>query len=55
MLNLKVAPKRNTFMPFGNGVHTCLGNELAKLEILVLMHHMTTKYRLVKCIRLLTQ
>ncbi|KAI3713682.1 hypothetical protein L1987_72268 [Smallanthus sonchifolius] len=41
----KVAPKPNTFMPFGNGVHSCPGNELAKLEILVLIHHMTTKYR----------
>ncbi|KEH20333.1 cytochrome P450 family ABA 8'-hydroxylase [Medicago truncatula] len=43
----EVAPKPNTFMPFGNGVHACPGNELAKLEILVLVHHLTTKYRLV--------
>ncbi|KAL8266866.1 hypothetical protein R6Q59_004210 [Mikania micrantha] len=41
----EVAPKPNTFMPFGNGVHSCPGNELAKLEILVIIHHMTTKYR----------
>nr|AMZ03394.1 cytochrome P450 CYP707A90 [Plectranthus barbatus] len=41
----EVAPKPNTFMPFGNGVHSCPGNELAKLEILVLLHHLTTKYR----------
>lgn len=41
----EVAPKPNTFMPFGNGTHSCPGNELAKLEILVLIHHMTTKYR----------
>ena len=41
----QVAPKPNTFMPFGNGVHSCPGNELAKLEILVLLHHLTTKYR----------
>ncbi|XP_076895225.1 abscisic acid 8'-hydroxylase CYP707A2-like [Bidens hawaiensis] len=41
----EMAPKPNTFMPFGNGVHSCPGNELAKLEILVLIHHMTTKYR----------
>ncbi|PWA45691.1 cytochrome P450 [Artemisia annua] len=40
-----VAPKPNTFMPFGNGTHSCPGNELAKLEILVLIHHLTTKYR----------
>ncbi|XP_072961887.1 abscisic acid 8'-hydroxylase 1-like [Typha angustifolia] len=41
----EVAPKPNTFMPFGNGTHSCPGNELAKLEILVLLHHLTTKYR----------
>nr|XP_043608026.1 abscisic acid 8'-hydroxylase CYP707A2-like [Erigeron canadensis] len=41
----EVAPKPNTFMPFGNGIHSCPGNELAKLEILVLIHHLTTKYR----------
>lgn len=34
-------------MPFGNGTHACPGNELAKLEMLVLLHHLTTKYRLV--------
>ncbi|MED6121705.1 hypothetical protein PIB30_032705 [Stylosanthes scabra] len=41
----EVAPKANTFMPFGNGIHACPGNELAKLEMLVLLHHLTTKYR----------
>ncbi|KAK4435597.1 Abscisic acid 8'-hydroxylase [Sesamum alatum] len=41
----EVSPKPNTFMPFGNGTHACPGNELAKLEILVLLHHLTTKYR----------
>ncbi|CAD5187715.1 unnamed protein product [Musa acuminata subsp. malaccensis] len=41
----EVAPKPNTFMPFGNGSHSCPGNELAKLEMLVLLHHLTTKYR----------
>ncbi|KAJ3677013.1 hypothetical protein LUZ60_002737 [Juncus effusus] len=41
----KVAPKPNTFMPFGNGVHACPGNELAKLEMLVLIHHLVTSYR----------
>ncbi|KAL5741078.1 hypothetical protein ACOSP7_029941 [Xanthoceras sorbifolium] len=41
----EVAPKPNTFMPFGNGTHACPGNELAKLEMLVLLHHLTTKYR----------
>jgi len=41
----EVSPKPNTFLPFGNGTHACPGNELAKLEILVLLHHLTTKYR----------
>ncbi|XP_050210874.1 abscisic acid 8'-hydroxylase CYP707A2 [Mercurialis annua] len=41
----EVPPKPNTFMPFGNGTHACPGNELAKVEILVLLHHLTTKYR----------
>ncbi|WOG81359.1 hypothetical protein DCAR_0100505 [Daucus carota subsp. sativus] len=41
----EVSPKPNTFMPFGNGTHSCPGNELAKMEILVLVHHMATKYR----------
>lgn len=41
----EVAPKPNTFMPFGSGTHACPGNELAKLEILVMLHHLTTKYR----------
>ncbi|KAJ0700700.1 putative (+)-abscisic acid 8'-hydroxylase [Helianthus annuus] len=38
-------PKPNTYLPFGNGIHACPGNELAKLEMLVLLHHMLTKYR----------
>lgn len=41
----EVAPKPNTFMPFGNGVHACPGNEIAKLEILILIHHIVTKFR----------
>ncbi|KAK7386858.1 hypothetical protein VNO78_27196 [Psophocarpus tetragonolobus] len=41
----EVDPKPNTFMPFGSGIHACPGNELAKLEMLVLLHHLTTKYR----------
>ncbi|KAL4588730.1 hypothetical protein LXL04_001625 [Taraxacum kok-saghyz] len=38
-------PKPNTYMPFGNGTHACPGNELAKVEMLVLLHHMLIKYR----------
>ncbi|KAJ6840204.1 abscisic acid 8'-hydroxylase 1-like [Iris pallida] len=41
----ELPPKPNTFMPFGSGTHACPGNELAKLEMLVLLHHLTTKYR----------
>ncbi|KAL5788317.1 hypothetical protein ACOSP7_005266 [Xanthoceras sorbifolium] len=41
----EAAPKPNTFMPFGNGVHACPGNHLAKLEILILIHHLLTKFR----------
>ncbi|XP_077234773.1 abscisic acid 8'-hydroxylase CYP707A2-like [Tasmannia lanceolata] len=41
----EAAPKPNTFLPFGNGTHSCPGNELAKLEISVILHHLTTKYR----------
>ncbi|XP_009775493.1 abscisic acid 8'-hydroxylase CYP707A1-like [Nicotiana sylvestris] len=37
--------KPNTFMPFGSGVHACPGNELAKLEILIMTHHLVTKFR----------
>ncbi|KAJ6971709.1 abscisic acid 8'-hydroxylase CYP707A1 [Populus alba] len=41
----EVAPKPNTYMPFGSGQHACPGNELAKLEILVMIHHLLTKFR----------
>ncbi|PIA46290.1 hypothetical protein AQUCO_01500062v1 [Aquilegia coerulea] len=44
-LRFEVAPKPNTFMPFGNGVHACPGNELAKLEMLILIHHLVTNFR----------
>ncbi|BBN03736.1 (+)-abscisic acid 8'-hydroxylase [Marchantia polymorpha subsp. ruderalis] len=39
------APKPNTFLPFGNGVHSCLGSELAKLEMFIFVHHLVTKFR----------
>lgn len=42
---MQVAPKPNTFMPFGSGLHACPGNGLAKLEILIMVHHLVTNFR----------
>ncbi|MCH81831.1 abscisic acid 8'-hydroxylase [Trifolium medium] len=42
---MQVAPKPNTYMPFGRGVHACPRSELAKLEVLILLHHLTLSYR----------
>ncbi|XP_008797268.3 abscisic acid 8'-hydroxylase 3-like [Phoenix dactylifera] len=41
----KTPPRPSTFLPFGNGVHACPGNELAKLEMFILIHRLVTKYR----------
>ncbi|CAI0447184.1 unnamed protein product [Linum tenue] len=41
----EVPPRPNTFMPFGNGSHACPGNELAKLEVLIFLHHLLTNFR----------
>ncbi|KAI3772305.1 hypothetical protein L6452_03487 [Arctium lappa] len=41
----QVSPRPNTYMPFGNGAHSCPGSDLAKLEMLVLLHHLTTTLR----------
>ncbi|CAK9135311.1 unnamed protein product [Ilex paraguariensis] len=41
----EVKPKPYTFMPFGSGVHACPGNELAKLEMFTMVHHLVTKFR----------
>ncbi|KAM0021424.1 putative (+)-abscisic acid 8'-hydroxylase [Helianthus debilis subsp. tardiflorus] len=41
----EVAPQPNTYMPFGNGAHSCPGSELAKLEMLAFVHHLTTTFR----------
>ncbi|BFI40593.1 protein MpCYP707D1 [Marchantia polymorpha subsp. ruderalis] len=41
----QVPPKPGTYFPFASGTHVCPGSELAKLVILVFMHHLTTKFR----------
>ncbi|KAK6163175.1 hypothetical protein DH2020_000039 [Rehmannia glutinosa] len=44
----EVPPKPNTYIPFGNGAHSCPGSELAKLEMLIFLHHLTTTYRFLR-------
>ncbi|XP_057953137.1 abscisic acid 8'-hydroxylase 2 [Malania oleifera] len=41
----QVTLRPNTYMPFGKGVHSCPGSDLARLEILIFLHHLTTSYR----------
>ncbi|XP_021897462.1 abscisic acid 8'-hydroxylase 4-like [Carica papaya] len=41
----EVGLKASTYMPFGTGVHACPGNEVAKLEMLILIHHLVNKFR----------
>ncbi|CAA7049544.1 unnamed protein product [Microthlaspi erraticum] len=38
-------PKAGTFFPFGLGGRLCPGNDLAKLEISIFLHHFLLKYR----------
>ncbi|KAI3884177.1 hypothetical protein MKX03_013090 [Papaver bracteatum] len=38
-------PAPYTYIPFGGGPHLCPGKELAKLQILVFMYHVVTKYK----------
>ncbi|GMJ11855.1 ENT-KAURENOIC ACID OXYDASE 1, cytochrome P450, family 88, subfamily A, polypeptide 3 [Hibiscus trionum] len=38
--------KANTFLPFGAGSRLCPGNDLAKLEIAIFLHHFLLNYRL---------
>ncbi|XP_031275777.1 ent-kaurenoic acid oxidase 2 [Pistacia vera] len=37
-------PKAGTFLPFGGGSRLCPGNDLAKLEIAVFLHHFLLNY-----------
>ncbi|KAJ8430004.1 hypothetical protein Cgig2_008443 [Carnegiea gigantea] len=41
----QVATKPHTFMPFGYGAHACPGNEVAKLLMLIFLHHLVTQFR----------
>ena len=38
-------PRAGTFLPFGLGMRLCPGNELAKLEIFVFLHHFLLGYK----------
>ncbi|CAL5008973.1 unnamed protein product [Urochloa decumbens] len=40
------SPRAGTFLPFGLGARLCPGNDLAKLEISVFLHHFLLGYRL---------
>ncbi|KAH9613403.1 hypothetical protein KSS87_015210, partial [Heliosperma pusillum] len=37
--------KPHVYMPFGYGSHACPGNEVAKLMILIFIHHLLTEFR----------
>jgi len=45
MASQATPPRPGTFLPFGSGAHACPGNDLAKLEMLVLIHRLVTTYR----------
>ncbi|CAB4282039.1 unnamed protein product [Prunus armeniaca] len=33
-----------TYLPFGGGLHTCIGNEFAKIELLITIHNLVTRF-----------
>lgn len=41
-------PRAGTFLPFGLGARLCPGNDLAKLEISVFLHHFLLGYKLAR-------
>ncbi|KAL3685967.1 hypothetical protein R1sor_003989 [Riccia sorocarpa] len=34
-----------TFIPFGGGPRTCLGNEFAKIQMIIFIHHLVRRFR----------
>ena len=32
------------YIPFGGGPHLCVGNEFARVEVLVVIHHLVTRF-----------
>ncbi|KAL3687043.1 hypothetical protein R1sor_013352 [Riccia sorocarpa] len=37
-------PPPFTYLPFGGGIHSCLGNEFAKMSMLTFIHHLVRNY-----------
>ena len=37
-------PEPFTFVPFGGGQRMCPGNEFAHMELLVILHHLVTRF-----------
>jgi cytochrome P450 family 26 subfamily A len=39
-----IGPQPFTYLPFGGGPRMCLGNEFARTEMVVFMHHLVLNY-----------
>lgn len=44
-VNLQKEHKAGEFLPFGAGTRLCPGNDLAKMEIAVFLHHFILNYQ----------